>query len=117
MSFNVEASLIAWLPDKVGAPAYAQVPDPRPEKFLTVQRTGGNATIGIDNPVIAVQAWAGSAYDACTLALDVRDLMLLRAVEIPQIRHVDVGAGPYPSPDADSRQQAYQVTFNLVTCM
>ena len=69
MAFNVEAALIAWLPGKVGAPAYAQAPDPRPESFLTVERTGGTATIGIDYPTVAVRAWAGSAYGASDLAL------------------------------------------------
>lgn len=115
MAFNVEAALIAWLPGKVGAPAYAQVPDPRPESFLTVERTGGTATMGIDYPTVAVRSWAGSAYGASDLALAVRDAMLLEAVEIPQVRHVDVGSGPYSSPDPESRQQAYQTVFNMVT--
>lgn len=115
MAFNVEASLIEWLPGKVGAPAYAQVPDPRPDAFLTVERTGGIATIGIDSPTVAVSAWAASAYDASQLALKVRDAMLLEAVEIPQIRHVDVGSGPCSAPDPDSRMQRYQAVFNMVT--
>lgn len=115
MAFNVEVALIAWLPGKVGAPAYAQVPDPRPESFLTVERTGGISTIGVDYPTVAVRAWAGNAYEASELAISVRDAMLLEAVEIPQVRHVDVGSGPYSSPDSDSRQQAYQTVFNMVT--
>ena len=116
MPFNFEAELIKWLPDQVGAPAYAQVPDPRDEVFLTVERTGGVMTTpGIDNPVIAVACWAGSAYEASELALKVRDAMLYRAVEIPQVRHVEVGSGPVPSPDSSSRQPAYLVTFNAVT--
>lgn len=117
MAYNVEASLIAWLPGIVGAPAYAQAPDPRPDSFLTVERTGGIGQVGIDYPTVAVRAWAQTAYEASQLALAVRDAVLLRAVEIPQVRHVDVGSGPYPAPDDDSRQQAYQVVFNMVTEM
>ena len=117
MAYNVEASLVEWLPGIVGAPAYAQVPDPRPETFITVQRTGGTCTVGIDAPAVAVDAWAGSAYEASELALAVRDAMVLRAVEVPEIRHVDVGSGPYPSPDADSRQPAYRTVFNMITEM
>ncbi len=115
MPFNVEATLIAWLPRAVGVPAYAEVPDPRPGRFLVVQRTGGVMTVGIDNPTVSVSCWAGSAYDASELALAVRDAMLYRAVEVPQVRHVDVGSGPYAAPDSDSRQPAYQVVFNMVT--
>lgn len=117
MAYNVEASLIEWLPGAVGAPAYADVPDPRPERFLMVERTGGTCRVGIDFPTVAVQAWAETAYEASELALAVRDAMLLRAVEIPQIRRVDVGSGPYPAPDSDSRRPAYQVVFNMATEM
>lgn len=117
MAYNVEASLIAWLPKAVGAPAYAEVPDPRPERFLLVERTGGICQVGIDFPTVVVQAWADTPYEASELALSVRDAMLLRAAEIPQVRHVDVGSGPYPAPDSDSRRPAYQVVFNMVTEM
>lgn len=117
MAYNVEASLVSWLPGAVGTPAYAQVPDPRPERFLLVERTGGICRIGIDYPTVEVQAWAPTAYEASQLALAVRDAMLTRAVEVPQIRHVDVGSGPYPAPDSDSRNPAYQVVFNMVTEM
>lgn len=115
MAFNVEAALIAWLPGVVGVPAYAQIPATRPDEFLTVERTGGSMTVGIDSPVVSVKAWSTSAYNASQLALSVRDAMLYQAVEIPQIRRVEVGSGPYSSPDSESRQQAYQVVFNMVT--
>ena len=114
MAFSVVAALVAWLPGIVGVPAYGTVPDPRPMSFVDVSRTGGDASIGIDNPVIAIRCWAESAYEAETLALKVRDAVLLRAVEIPQIRGVTVNSGPYDSTDS-SRQPSQQVVFNLTT--
>lgn len=82
--------------------------------FVDVSRTGGDASIGIDNPVIAIRCWSGSAYEAEALALKVRDAMLLRAVEIPQVRGVTVNSGPYDSTES-SRQSSQQVVFNLIT--
>lgn len=114
MAFSVVAALVAWLPDIVGVPAYGTVPDPRPMSFVDVSRTGGDASIGIDNPVIAIRCWAESAYEAETLALKVRDAVLLHAVEIQQIRGVTVNSGPYDSTDS-SRQPSQQVVFNLTT--
>jgi hypothetical protein len=114
MAFSVVAALVAWLPDVIGAPAYGTVPDPRPMSFVDVSRTGGDASIGIDNPVIAIRCWSGSAYEAEALALKVRDAMLLRAVEIPQVRGVTVNSGPYDSTES-SRQSSQQVVFNLIT--
>ena len=115
MAFNIEKALVAWLPGIVGVPAFAEVPDPRPDEFLLVRRTGGTGTVGIDYPAVSVQAWSTSALGASDLALAVRDAVLYRAVEIPQVRHVEVGTSPVPAPDADSRQPAYQVVFNMAT--
>lgn len=115
MSFNVEASLVAWLGEQLDCPVSQLVPANRPTRFVTLQRTGGAMTTGIDNPVIAVDAWAETPYAASELAIQVRDLILYQAVEIPEVRHVDVGSGPFFSPDADSRQPAYRITFNLTT--
>lgn len=115
MIFNVEAAIVAWLAERLDCPVCVQVPADRPARFVTVQRTGGSMTVGIDNPVIAVDAWGETAHEASELALRVRDLMLYRAVEIPEVRHVDVGGGPYLSPDAASRQPAYRMTFNMTT--
>ena len=114
MAFSVIAALVAWLPDVIGAPAFGTVPDPRPTSFVDVSRTGGDASIGIDSPVIAIRCWSGSAYEAEALALKVRDAMLLRAVEIPQVRGVTVNSGPYDSTES-SRQPSQQVVFNLTT--
>ena len=114
MAFSVVAALVAWLPDIVGVPAYGTVPDPRPMSFVDVSRTGGDASIGIDNPVIAIRCWSKSAYEAEALALKVRDAVLLRAVEIHQIRGVTVNSGPYDSTES-SRQPSQQVVFNLTT--
>ena len=114
MAFSVVAALVAWMPDAIGVTAYGTVPDPRPMSFVDVSRTGGDASIGIDNPVIAIRCWAESDYEAEALALKVRDAVLFRAVEIPQIRGVTVNSGPYDSTDS-SRQPSQQVVFNLTT--
>lgn len=115
MPFSIEAALVAWLPGAVGAPCFAEVPPERPGKFLTVERTGGSAAIGIDRPALAIQAWAGSKYDAQELALAARDAMLYRSVGIPQVRGCSINSGPYPFPDEDSGQHRYQLYVNMTT--
>ena len=115
MPFSIEAALVAWLPGVLDAPCYAEVPAERPESFLTVERTGGSATYGIDRPSLAIQAWGPSKLEAQSLALKARDAMLYRAVEIPQVRGCSVNSGPYPFPDADSGQHRYQLYVNMTT--
>lgn len=116
MAFSIEAALVAWLPDAVGVPSYAEVPDPRPDEFTTVERVGGTSSVGIDAPVVAVQAWAKSRARAEEIALDVRDMVLVRGPDlVPEIRGVTVAGGPYQFADPDSRQERYQIQFSFTT--
>lgn len=114
MPFSIIAALVAWLPEQVGVPCYAQVPETRPASFCDVYRTGGGAGIGIDRPVVAVRCWADTAYDAEQLALRVRDAVALRAGEIAGVWGASVNSGPYDSTES-TRQQSMQVVFD-VTC-
>lgn len=114
-AFNLEAALVEWLAERLDCPVSQLVPADRPSRFVTLQRTGGSMEIGLDHPVVAVDAWGESPYEASELALQVRDLIIHQAVEIPEVRHVEVGSGPYLSPDSDSGQPAYRTTFNLTT--
>ena len=113
MALNVEASLIEWLRD-AGYDAYADVPADRPERFVTVERTGGSPHVGFDNPAVAVQAWAGSRLQASRDITDIRDRMLLDLPKQPGFYHVSVD-GLYNWPDPDSRQARYQLTADITT--
>lgn len=114
MAFSIIAALVEWLPDETGVPCYAQVPDPRPESFTDVSRTGGGADNLIDRPVVAVRCWAQSAYDAETLALKVRDAVIERAGEMPKVHGARINSGPYDSTES-SRQPSWQVVFDFAT--
>lgn len=111
--FDVEAALVAWLPGAVGVPCFADVPDPRPETFLTVERTGGSSSLGVDRPGVAVQAWAPTRERAANLALTARDALILRSIEVPQICRCSVDS-VYNFPDPDSRGARYQLSVSLV---
>lgn len=115
VAFDVVAALVAWLPGVSGAPAFAEVPRERPEKFVTVERTGGGFSVGIDRPALAVQAWASSNAEAAELALAIRDALALRcAREVPQVCRCSV-EGLYSFPDPDSRMSRYQLSVYMTT--
>ena len=115
MSFSAEAALVSWLGTETGIPCYGDVPGDRPDKFLTVERTGGSEGPGIRRPSIAVQVWGPSKYEASALADEVAELLWSRAVEIPQIRSCTINSGPYSFPDPESYQPRYQIYIDLVT--
>ena len=109
MAFSIIQALIEWLPGEIGVPAHDAPPDPRPRRFATVERVGGESAVGIDRPVLAVQLWAPSNAEAEELALECRDALNLRAASIPCVHGVHAGS-PVSFPDPDSRSARYQST-------
>lgn len=112
--FDVEQALIEWIPAKVGAPCYAEVPDPRPAEFVTVERTGGETSLGVDRPKLAVQAWGDTPALASALAGRLRLALALESWEIPEVCRCRVPS-TYRFPDPDSRQARYQLDVDMVT--
>lgn len=99
-----------------GVPAYADVPRERPERFITVERTGGGASDGLDHPELAVQAWGPTN----------REAWLLMALADDEMRHLpmrcrDVMGVERESlahwPDPDSRAQRWQGVYALTTAL
>ncbi|RTE47732.1 DUF3168 domain-containing protein [Actinobaculum sp. 352] len=113
---NSEALLIGWLNTHAAlqSPAYSDVPagtpdDPKPDMFITVERTGGQRTPVIDYPVFAVQCWADRREDAAQLADTVAQIL---TTDLPlhwNIGSVDVNS-TYNFPDPDSDLARYQLT-------
>lgn len=108
---NVEAKVISYLKGN-GFDAYADVPNPRPSEFVTVERTGGSrGSVATDKPVIAVQAWSTSRYTASELMLSVDACMdgITLDAEIAKCKRNSMYNYP------DENQARYQAVYDLVT--
>lgn len=109
---NVEQILIDYLiPLLPGVTIAADVPNPRPEKLVTIERTGGGAdSIVLDRPALMVQCWAKSRVEASNLAYEVDALIL-------DIDHADIckidRTGLYNFPDEKGNPR-YQITYSAV---
>lgn len=111
---NIEEIIIDYLRGRLGGvKVSADIPRPRPDRFVTVERTGGSATRFLDRPAIVVQCWGTSRLDASNLGLQVRRV-LLDVDGLDDIAKIDV-AGLYNWPDKASGQARYQLVANLVT--
>lgn len=110
---NAEAWLVSHLSERLGVPAYAEVPGDRPERFVTVERTGGSSEPFRDLPTVAVQCWAQTRYEASEMARRSRDACL-DYMDEPGVSRVEV-TSMYDFPDPDSRQPRYQLVVELVT--
>ena len=66
MSYDVLADLCAWLSARLGVPCSTSVPARRPAEVDTVERTGGQPSLGRDDPNLAVRGWSGTEAGANT---------------------------------------------------
>lgn len=110
--------ILSALPEKLGAalgvPCSTVVPHERPDRFVTVERTGGPSDPGRDNPYLAVQTWARTEPEAYTLALIAREWLTWCWEAIPEVCSVSV-EGTMRFPDPDSRYERYQINVYMVT--
>lgn len=98
-------------------PVSVTVPNPRPDEFVTVRRTGGpRRDLVTDAPILAVECWAELPSEALSLAQLARGLIN----EIPgsiigglTVYRVVEAAGPALLPDPESNQARYTFTVQL----
>ena len=73
--FDILAFVCERIANATGLPVATEVPEHRPDRFVTVYRDGGGRREHVDNPTLTVQTWGTSDADAYDLALRVRAIM------------------------------------------
>lgn len=113
---DVERVAARRLSAATGIRAVLEVPDDRPEEFLSVELTGGFGDyLGVAHECqLAVQAWAGTRERAASMARRLEQAAYLLDEE-PNIFAPSVSA-LYRFPDPDSGQERYQLTVELTVC-
>lgn len=109
--YSVEEAVRNWLVG-MGYDAYVRVPKNRPQRFVTVERTGGGVENMVDYPLVAVQTWAQSQAEAEEDASAIRMVALVG--NLPEgVHSMRVNSGPYKFYDEESMMPRYQVLFNV----
>ena len=116
MSLNLEKTVKDWIdadPDGDGLTAYLEVPADRPKRFVTIERVGGNENEYSSHPILAIQVWAETRWQAAQLATGtllprLLDLDLLDPIAAVSVESVIDFPDPGPPP-----QPRYQITIQL----
>lgn len=109
--YSIEEAVRNWLVD-MGYDAYVRVPKNRPQRFVTVERTGGGVENMVDYPLVAVQTWAQTQAEAEEDASAIRMVALVG--NLPEgVHSMRVNSGPYKFYDEESMMPRYQVLFNV----
>lgn len=119
---DVEAALVGWLPDALtphvaGVPVSTGTPNPRPDRFIRIQRTGGPKTGPVvDGAQVTVECWDQTAWQAADTASIVRAVLNgatnVRTPSGALIYRVDEFGGPALLPDP-SGQPRYSWTVQV----
>lgn len=106
--YNTTQALINWL-DGLGYETYANVPSARPERFVSVQRTGGGVTDSIDHPTYAIQCWAQTYEQAENDALDIRNKIVEGITRPAKFGAMHINTSPYVWEDIETKTPRYQL--------
>jgi hypothetical protein len=95
-------------------PASLSVPAERPERFITVERTGGPDGLLFASPLLSVQVWDTSRWNASDAATRLVKPSLLNLVEHDEIGAVSI-LSIINNPDPESGQARYQITLQATS--
>lgn len=109
---TVEEFYVDFLTEALDVPVSGNVPeDPRPERFVTIEKTGSSTDNFVYRPVIAVQSWAETRMDAARLNELVKQAMLGSIVS-PRIFRCNLDTDYY-FPELELKQPRYQAVFEI----
>ncbi|MFT8592429.1 MAG: hypothetical protein ABF747_02290 [Bifidobacterium sp.] len=93
-------------------PASFSIPDERPQQFITVERVGGSDGLLFATPLLSVQVWDSSRWNASDAATRLVKPSLLNLVEHDEIGAVDL-LSIINNPDPESKQSRYQLSIQV----
>lgn len=112
---DLERVVAQRLMGATGIKAVLEVPEDRPEEFISVEMTGGTRErLCIQHASLAVQSWAQTRQRAAEIARLVEQ-STPGLTEEPNIFRA-VANGTYRWPDPESRQARYQTNVELTIC-
>lgn len=71
----IEVTLFNYLKSELSDPVFMQIPKTMPEKFYVIEKTGGGMNEHISTAIFAIQAYAGSMYEAATMIETLKNVM------------------------------------------
>ena len=115
MSLNAQAAVRGYLARALGVPVCVSVPNPRPEKCVTVRREGGHIQGDKPRDKPGIGVYAATEAQAADLASEVSALML-EAHRLDGVADVQEEAF-YSSPDLESDTPRWYGSYTLTTTL
>lgn len=114
---DATALVIGHLSDVLDVPVVRTVPNPRPDEFITVLRTGGAVDLNplTEGAQLTIEAWSTRSSTSFALAREARlrvRQMAGTVVDGVPVHRVEEASGPQDLPDPESTQARH--TFTVI---
>ena len=108
----IEATVRDYLTPLVNVPVYIDVPAEPPDKYVTIERTGGGETEHIRSANIAIQCYGATRAQAAALHEDV--LLSMKALNtLVGISKCGLDA-EYDFTDTSTKRYRYQSVYDII---
>ena len=115
----IEKIVLEYLSERMSVPVLMELPEvpsesfsSMPERFLVLEKVGGNEADHIDDASIAIQSYSlNSLYGAAQLDEEMREAMR-GIVEVPEISGIRL-ASNYNHTDTRTKRYRYQSVFEI----
>lgn len=107
----IEVIIKQFLDGNIKEPSFFEHETDLPERFIMVQRIGGNKQHTLKRATIACQSYAESLYEAASLNERVKDTMD-KLIELDNITKVQLNSD-YNFTDTETKRYRYQAIFDI----
>ena len=109
----IEKTILDYLNGVLSVPCYMERPDVQiPTSYVVIEKTGGTIINQVERATLAVQAYAGTMYDAATLNEAVKAAML-NSISLGSISSCKLNSN-YNYTDTSTKQYRYQSVWDVV---
>lgn len=109
---TIEAFIIEWLSQRLSVPVSGSVPHPLPDRFVTVEKTGGRVSDHIPAARLRIQSWGTSRADAAALGAEA-EAAVRSSVQAPEISRAELSAS-YNDTDRQTEKPRSAATFEII---
>lgn len=108
----IEKIVLDYLSENLNVPAYMEMPERQPERFVLIEKTGGSVEDFVHSATLALQSYAESMYEAAVLNEEVKkamdNIIILDSVSKSQLNT------DYNFTDTTKKKYRYQAVYDLV---
>lgn len=107
----IEKIVLNYLESAAGIPAYMEMPEKPPARFLVLEKTGSASENMIFSATIAVQSYGETLAEAATVNEEVKQAMGAITV-LPDITRCRINSD-YNYTDTSTKRYRYQAVFDI----